>query len=83
MAIPNIQLGRVESDPMGVPVATSMRRTEDGGFERLLDLVVQVAERAVDARPIAVQPECAFQVRSGRRQQGVRPLPLVVIVLGN
>ena len=41
MAIANIQIGRVESDPMAVPVATTMRRAQGERFDRLL--------RAVDA----------------------------------
>lgn len=36
MAITNIQLGRVESDPMGIPMAASMRTGTDNTFDRLL-----------------------------------------------
>ncbi len=49
MAIPNIQLGRVESDPMGIPVATSMRPKEEGGFERLLRESVSSEQPDVEA----------------------------------
>ena len=69
MAIPNIQLGRVESDPMGVPVATSMRRTEDGGFERLLresssseqpDVATEVPD-SVEEAPVEEQQDPTSQ----------------------
>lgn len=36
MAIPNMQIGRVEADPMGVPIAASMSKGADDSFARLL-----------------------------------------------
>lgn len=58
MAIPNIQLGRVESDPMGIPVAASMRPQQDDRFDRLLrdsvanepsDVEAEVPDRVEEA----------------------------------
>jgi hypothetical protein len=36
VGIPNIQLGRVESDPMGIPMAASMRTGTDNSFDQFL-----------------------------------------------
>jgi len=65
VAIPNIQPGRVESDPMGIPVAASMRPQQDDRFDRLLrdsvanepsDIEAEVPD-SVDAAPLDDQIE--------------------------
>ena len=50
MAIPYIQLGRVELDPMGVPVAASMRQDQEGRFEQLLRDSVASEQNDVEAQ---------------------------------
>lgn len=58
MAIPYIQLGRVELDPMGVPVAASMQQDPAEQFEQLLrDSVTDEPRDLADAGPDAVEQE--------------------------
>jgi len=50
VAIPYIQLGRVELDPMGVPVAASMQPQQAEPFEQLLrDSIADEADARADA----------------------------------
>lgn len=51
MAIANIQLGRVESDPMGIPIAASMQRGADNTFDRLLQDSVANEENNFESQP--------------------------------
>ena len=63
MAIPIKFLGRVESDPMRVPTAASMARTDGDRFDRLLRDSVATDETPVDADGVSrdEQPETPEQ----------------------
>lgn len=58
VAIPYIQLGRVELDPMGVPVAASMQRPHGERFEQLLrDTLNEGQDDVADDLSAAPEPE--------------------------
>ena len=62
MVITNIQLGRVESDPMGIPMAASMHTGTDNTFDRLLQDSVASDESSLEQPPQPQADESGIDV---------------------
>ena len=65
MVITNIQLGRVESDPMGIPMAASMHPGTDNTFDRLLQDSVASDDSSLEQPPQPQADESGIESELG------------------